>query len=494
MGSDREFTAGEIDTKAIDAAVRKMMKTADAPGAAIAVLRGDDVYIQAYGVKRVGETDPVTVDTLFANASTTKAFTTATVALLVDEKKMEWDDPVSKHLPSFRLSDPHADVLVTVRDLVCHRTGMPRHDWLWYRSGYDRDEMLRRFSRARPTAPFRSLYQYNNICFTAAGEVVRAVSGAPSWEAFLKERLLTPLGMTRTNSSTHDAEADPNHAEPHKKIKNKVVTTPYLNFDNVGACGTLNSSAREMVNWLRLHLSGGLLPDGTRLLSEAALRETYVPQMPIRMDDSTRERYPFITQMSYGLGWSVWNYRNGYGLLSHGGAIDGFRSHVVLVPSEKIAVAIFVNLGQPFVEPLRNSLLDLLLGLPPMDWHATLKTDLAKMAADAKKAEVERREKRKSRKPLPIPLEKFVGTYTEPAYGTLTVTRADDKRLRIAWNTFDLPLDHLTYTTFVGVIDTLTDDKTEVKFEVDAAGKVARVRFLDGEFTRDAPPSPPATA
>lgn len=485
MGSDKEIFTTSIDTEAIDAAIRRLMKTAGAPGVAIAVVHGDQTYLQAYGVKTLGSDDPVTVDTLFANASTTKAFTTAALALLVDEKKMQWDDPVRKYLPSFRLDDPHADALITPRDLVTHRTGLPRHDWLWYRSNYSRDEILYRIGFAKPTASLRSTYQYNNICYTAAGEVARNVSGAESFEAFLKDRLLTPLGMIRTCATSGEVQADPNHASPHKKVKNKVVPSPFLNFDCSGACGTLNSSVREMAHWLRFQLSGGLLPDGTRLISEEALRETHKPQMVIPLDEATRKRYPFLCQTSYGLGWSVQNWRDGRSMLTHGGAIDGFRSQACLLPSEQIGIMVFVNIGQPFVEHARNTIIDILLDTRLTDWHDTLKDDQKKIRAEEKKADEKHAEEKKKRQSLPLSVGDLAGTYTEPAYGTVTISKKGRNKIRLVWNAFDFVLDHIIFTKFSGVYDDFAGDHTDAEFELDATGKVVRVKFLDGIFTKE---------
>jgi CubicO group peptidase (beta-lactamase class C family) len=479
-----------IDTPRVDAAVREMMEAGEIPGAAVALVFGDATYVQGYGVREKGKKDPVTPETLFANASTTKAFTTTAMALLVDEGKMAWDDPVRKYLPSFRLADPHADALVTLRDLVCHRTGLPRHDMLWYHSDYDRAEILRRIGSAKLAAPFRSLYQYQNICYMAAGEAVRAASGASSFEAFAHNRLLTLLGMASTNFSSHDAERAANHAEPHQRRKGKVVRTPYLNFDNVGPCGSMNSCASDMLAWLRFQLAGGLAPDGTRLLSEANLRETHTAQMVVRVDDDTRARYPHLTQMSYGLGWSLWNYRDGYGVVSHSGAIDGFRAHVALIPEKKIGVALFLNLSVPAAELMRNALFDVLLGLPPGDWGTALKTDLKKADKEQKDKEKERREQRKKGREAPLSLSAFVGDYEDPSYGTVAITKHKKEGLALRWNRLDSPLRHQTFTTFLTTADTDTFGEVEVTFDLSAAGEIAGLRLFDGHFTRAAKSKP----
>ena len=476
-----------MDTKAIDRTMGRLMKAAGAPGASLAIVQGGDVYTKGYGVKSLVTGEGVTTETLFANASTTKALTATGIALLVDEGKMAWDDPVRKWLPNFRLADPHADALVTVRDLLCHRTGLPRHDMLWYHSAYNRAEILRRIGSAKLTATFRGAYQYQNICYTAAGECARAASGAESWEAFMRERLLGPLGMHRSCLSANLAQLDENHATPHQWLKGKVVPSEWLNFDNAGPCGTLNSSATEMVGWLRFLLAGGVTPEGTRLLSEKTLRETWVPHIPTPIDDDTRAKYPFVVQSSYCLGWTLQNYRNGLPVLNHGGAIDGFRAHVLMVPTERIALAVFTNVGRPLVEQARYAVLDILLGLEPMDWLAVQKTELAKIEQDQKDAEKKRKDQRKTRLPHPLPLSAYVGEFDDPAYGAVTVT-LEEKRLCLKWNGWSSPLKHHTYQTFLTDTENSNWQNREARFRANATGEVISLQLMDGEFVKKSKP------
>lgn len=470
--------------KQIDQTVRRLMRVAGCPGAAVAVVQGDEVYAGAYGVKSVETGEGVTPKTLFANASTTKAVTCAGIALLVDQKKMAWDDPVRKYLPHFRLADAHADALVAVRDLVCHRTGLPRHDFLWYRNPNTRDDILRRLAGAKLTATFRGTYQYQNICYMAAGECARVASGAASWDAFITESLLRPLGMERANLSANDAQADPDHATPHVKRKGKIVPIGWLNFDNVGPAGTMNTCPEEMALWLRFHLDGGVNAKGDRLISEAALKETYKPHTPTHLGDAERARYPWAVQQTYCMGWSLWNYRGGIPMLNHGGAINGFRSQAVLLPTEKIAVAVYTNLSEPFVECTRNAILDILLGLDTLDWEGALKAEIAKNAQDKKDAEKKRRETKKNGVPPPRPLPSYEGVYRDPAYGEVTVT-LDGRTLRLRWNTDEATIKPLTYQTFTLQADPDTDlDDKEIRFRANATGEIVALNLFDVEFPR----------
>jgi CubicO group peptidase (beta-lactamase class C family) len=404
--------------------------------------------------------------------------------LLVDRGKIRWDDPVRQYLPGFRLADPVAEAHVTIRDLACHRTGLPRHDNLWYRSAYTREEVFQRIGAAKLTAPFRTTYQYQNICFMVAGEAARVAASADSFENFVRAELLTPLGMHRTNFSTIDAEADPNHARPHKRIKGKIEQRPFLNFDNCGPAGTMNSSASEMLLWLRFHLSGGKTASGTSLLGASALRETYLPQTIIPLDDDTRKRYPSLIQQCYCLGWALLDYKGHY-LLCHGGAIDGFRAHVALAPRDGLALCLFLNLSTPGIESARNAILEMLLDVPKEDWLTVCKADVKKLKTDEKAAEEKRKEQRKNGKPSPLPLKEYVGTYLCPAYGTLTITREKHEDLQLQWNRLTTRLQHQTFTTFITTDHKEDFDINEATFVLDAAGTVTGLNLFDTTFHRE---------
>lgn len=483
MGSDKEII-GEIDAAGIDRIVRAAMKAAKTPGVAVAVVVGDTpAYVQGYGVRELGGDDPVTTSTLFAIGSTTKAFTTTAMGILVDDKKMDWDDPVRKHLPGFRLSDPLADAHVTLRDLVCHRTGLPRHDMLWFGAPWGREEVLRRIGLAKSSASFRAKYQYQNICFLAAGEAVARAAGADSFEALTKARLLDPLGMARTNFSTTDAEAAPDHATGHRDVKNKRKPLPWRNLDNVGPCGSINSCAEDMARWLRFQLAGGVGPDGDRLISEASLRETHTPQMVEALDENFRAMYPDTVQMSYGLGWTVWDYRGGNGIVSHGGAIGGFRAHVALVPRAGIGIAILSNMQSFLPEMTRNALLDHLLGLPAHDWNRAFAKRLKTLEAEQAKREKERKEQRHKKTAPSLPLAAYVGEYEDPAYGTATVTK-EKGNLHLSWSSWNARLRHHHHDLFVTTTDEPSFDDNEVLFSLSARGEVASLTLYDVPFPK----------
>jgi CubicO group peptidase (beta-lactamase class C family) len=261
----------------------------------------------------------------------------------VDEGKMGWDDSVRKHLPYFRLSDPLADANVKMLDIVCHRTGLSRNDLLWYNSPWSREEIIRKIGLVPLNRPFPSVYQYQNIMFLTAGEAVGYTAGT-SWEDVVSWRLLAPLGMTNTDLSVRDALKAPDLAIPHERREEKIEAIDWRNIDNIAPAGSIDSSVRDLRRWIRLHLDEGTF-EGKVLVKQTSIHETHTPQMVVRTDDpNSRSINEGTHMMAYGMGWAIQDYR-GHHLVSHGGAIDGFRAMVALLPDEHYGIAILAQSG-----------------------------------------------------------------------------------------------------------------------------------------------------
>jgi CubicO group peptidase (beta-lactamase class C family) len=467
----------------VDRIARAVLKATRAPGMSVAVVAGEAVYAQGYGVRERGKSDPVTADTLFAMASTTKAFAATTLALLVDENKAGWDDPVRKHLPAFRLAEPLADAGVTLRDLLCHRTGLPRHDMLWLGASWDRAEVLRRVGFAKLAAGFREKYQYQNIAFSAAGEAVARAAATDSWEAFTQVRLLGPLGMTRTNFAPADALADPDHATGHRDVKHGRAMLPWRDLTNIGPAGAMNGCTNDLARWLRFQLSGGLAPDGTRLVSDATLRETHTPQMVQPLDDAFRTLYPDTVQHTYGLGWSVWDYRGGHRIVSHSGSIGGFRAQVALLPDVKAGVAVLCNMQSHVPEIVRNAVFDHLLGLPQRDWIGAYSEQLAKSEAEADKQRAEKAAKAAFAHPAVAPPRRLCRRLRGAGLRHGNGDARQWRHLTLAWSGFRRRLRHHHFDAFVtdskfGEGDIAFDDQ-DVLFALDKHGEVATLTLFD---------------
>jgi|HigsolmetaAR202D_1030399.scaffolds.fasta_scaffold02925_5 Beta-lactamase class C and other penicillin binding proteins len=475
--------AQKVDERSIDQLVEETIREWQVPGAAVAITRGDDIiYLKGFGVREKGRPERVTPDTRFAIASATKAFTSTAVAMLVDEGKMSWDDKVRKHLPYFHLSDPFADENVTLRDILSHRTGLSRHDMLWYGSPWSREEVIRRIGKVKLSQPFRSGYLYQNIMYIAAGEAVAAAAGMP-WEDFIRKRIFEPLGMTNSDCSVKDVLNSLDHASPHRKLLDRSVRViPWRNVDNAGPAGSINSSARDLTKWMRFQLNEGTF-DGKQLVSAASLHETHLPHTVVRMDQPLRMLTSEMTQLTYGLGWFINDYR-GHAVVSHSGAIDGFRANITLLPKEKIGIAVLTNLDQLNVpEALRDSLVDLLLGLPRKDWNKAYMAQAAKDEAEQRAKEEQVGTQEDSAKP-PRDLTEYCGIYEDPAYGTVQIS-AEGQRLVFAWSNFKAALRHRYFDTFF-----TADDEfgiTPAVFHTNEAGEVDSLRMLDVEFRKVKP-------
>jgi CubicO group peptidase (beta-lactamase class C family) len=475
--------AQTFDQAAADRIVREAMTAWHTPGMAVAIVVDDKVvFARGYGIEEIGKTTPVTLDTLFEIASTTKAFTATAVAMLVDEKKLDWDDPVRKHLPWFHVADPNTDALITVRDLVSHRTGLGRHDELWDETDWPREELLRRVTSMPPARPIRTGYIYNNLMFVAAGEVAGAAAKS-TWEDFIRTRIFTPLGMTHSRISFAEWNAADHAASHHwDAINGQAVIQPFMNYDAIAPAGTIKSSARDMAQWLRFQLAGGVI-DGKRLISEGALDETHMPQLVLRRDTSSRETSPETNVSSYAMGWNVSDYR-GEMLLAHAGALNGFRTQVALLPFRHAGVAVMTNVGRGLaVISVRNAVLDKLLGGATRDWNALL------LAADHKAddreaaAKIEREAKRKLDTHPSHDLAAYAGTYESSGYGTVTIA-LEGSTLVLHWSRTTMPLTHWHYDTFRAV-DAANGYDELVTFNLDTTlGTVKSLTFFNQEMTR----------
>ena len=477
--------AQAIDGTAVDRIMNTAMSQWHVPGAALAVVQNDKVvYLKGYGVRDTVSGDRVTAGTLFNIASMTKAFTATAMAMLVDEGKLDWDDPVRQHLPYFRLSDSCADSSVTLRDLLSHRTGLAGYDALWDNSLLSREEIIRRMASVTPARPFRSSYRYNNIMFIAAGEAVAATTGL-SWDAFVQKRILDPLGMTDTRLTLAGYKAA-DHAIGYRWNGATSALTPYglVDDSNLGPAGEIKSSARDMAQWVRFHLANGAI-DGQRLVSAEALGETKQPNTVIRLGPSDQTGSPVTHLDSYAMGWGLQDYR-GELLVSHGGALNGFRGTVALLPERNIGFVILDNLGRgSAVTAMRNGLLDLFLASRDVrDWNALLLEAEQKMEA---RADAAKHALLASRVPNTHPshdLAAYAGTYEEPAYGAALVA-LENGRLVLRWQRMVIPLEYFHYDTFRAVSppDDLDDQLT---FRTAADGSIAAMTFMNAEFKRRA--------
>ncbi len=416
-----------VDLQQLDAYIAEAQAAWPVPGLAVAIVKdGEVLFEKGYGVREVGTDDAVDEHTVFAIASNTKAFIAASLAMLVEEGKLSWDDPVRTHLPYFALYDPYVSDAMRVRDLLCHRSGLGTFsgDLLWYGTTYTAEDVVRRARHVKQAGPFRASYGYSNLMFITAGEVIRAVSGQ-SWADFVEARILDPLGMERTVTSVETLAAMENVATPHKPTPDDILPLAWFNWDTMGAAGGLISSVDDMARWLLLQLDGGSHGDDVWLFSQDAQHEMWSPHTVIPVSRASLERTPSTHFRAYGLGWGLNDYL-GRKVVSHGGGYDGMFSRVVLVPEENLGVVVLTNSMTGITTAVSNRILDAFLGGEPRDWSAEmLERDLSYRAQFFARIDDAMAAKAAGTTPS-LPLTAYTGTFGGALYGDAEVTLEDD--------------------------------------------------------------------
>jgi CubicO group peptidase (beta-lactamase class C family) len=434
--------------KEIDAYAQQVLTDWKGPGMAIAIVKDDKVVFEkGYGVRELGKPERVDENTLFAIASNTKAFTTASLAILVDEGKLSWNDKVSKYLPDFQMYDPWVTNELTIRDIVSHRVGLDTFsgDLLWYDTTYPTDEILRRVRYLKPVSSFRSRYGYQNLMFIAAGRVVEKVSGKP-WAEFVRDRILIPLGMNRTTTSVRDMKD--NFAMPHNESGGTLRALPpgYLN-DAIGAV-RLNSSVADLSKWIRLQLGRGTF-EGKKIFSPEQSWQMWQPNIMQPISEAASRNNPTRHFVAYGMGWSMYDYY-GRKIINHSGGLDGMLSYTVLIPEENVGFVVLTNNESPSFQIMMNKIRDIFVDAPKRDWNEEAKKQvLANKAAEAEEAKKVDAARIPNTKPS-LPLGRYAGTYKSQMYGDVTVTEEGGKlvlRLGPAPN-FVADLEHWHLDTF----------------------------------------------
>ncbi|MEO7538974.1 MAG: serine hydrolase [Pyrinomonadaceae bacterium] len=414
--------------KEIDDYAVKVLDTWKGPGMAIAIVKDDNtVFAKGYGVRELGKPDKVDENTIFEIASNSKAFTTAALAILVDEKKLNWDDKVHKYLPDFQMYDPWVTSELTIRDLVSHRVGLATFsgDMLWFNTTYNMDELLRRARYLKPTSSFRTRYGYQNLMFAAAGRIIEKVSGK-SWNDFVKERLMDPIGMTR--SKTKREELTDNVARAHNASGGTLRVLP-LNDGaayqaGFGAVG-VNASVADLSRWIRLQLGRGTF-EGKKIFSTQQSWNMWQPNIMIPIGEQSSKNNPTRHFNSYGMGWFIYDY-HGRKILNHSGGLDGMLSYTVLIPEENAGFVVLTNNEGPGFAIMMNKILDVMVGAPKRDFIAVaLARDVGNKKAEADEIAKIDASRLPNTKPS-LPLVAYAGTFTSDMYGDVTVAEENGK-------------------------------------------------------------------
>jgi len=453
--------------------VRGAMKSWGVPGLAIAIVKdGQVVLAKGYGLRHLETNLPVTPDTIFAIGSSTKAFTTMAMGMLVEEGRLAWDEPVTTYLPRFELKDEVAGQRMTPRDLVTHRSGLPRHDLAWYNAKLSRQDLVDRLPYLEPNADFREKFQYQNLMFLTAGHLTATVAGM-SWEEVLRTRILDPIGMKHSNFAVTESQKSQDFAAPYTLKDKTAIDVPFRVIDTMGPAGSINASVNDMAKWVQLNLSGTV--DGTRIVAARQLAELHRPQMVIQTFPGLFED-PEIQQPSYGLGWFIESYR-GRKRVHHGGNIDGFSAMVALMPNDGLGVVVLSNLnGTPLPTVVARHATDRMLRLEPIDWNgrALKRREVGEKANEAAKKSAG--DERKTGTKPAHPLDEYAGEYEHPAYGVVAI-KQEGTALTAQFHDIPMRLNHWHYETFRGDVEdkSLSEIKLFFQFFTDGQGEVDRL-------------------
>lgn len=441
----QHLSDAQTPLQGLDDFVHTIMQDWKVPGLAIAVVKENEIiYSLGFGLRDVAQNLPVTQQTLFPIASCTKAFTTAAMSILVDQGKLDWDTPVRTYIPYFKLYDPLATERVTPRDLISHRTGLPRHDLVWYNNTtIERGELFKRLQYLEPTKDFRSFWQYQNLMFMAAGYLVEILA-EQKWEDFVRQNIFRPLEMERSNFDiVQTSRESSDYSHPYKEVGDEAREIPfYAAQAAIAPAGAIVSSITEMSHWVMMHLRQGKYKD-TQILSAQQVQQMHTPQMIIPLVS----QYPEMPYASYAMGWAVEPYR-GFPMIGHSGGIDGFRSLTTLFPREQIGIVVLSNMGQLNIpEIVTYHIFERLVGLEETPWSERFMQEHLKSKEAEQKGKEQGEAKRVPNTTPSHSLDAYTGDFEHPGYGIFSVTLAEDE-LQGLFNSMTFPLRHYHYDIF----------------------------------------------
>ncbi|MCK4661414.1 MAG: serine hydrolase [Bacteroidales bacterium] len=469
-----------VDFNQLDTYFENAITNWEVPGMAIAIVQDDSViYSKGFGIRNINSDEKIDEYTLFGIASNTKAFTSAAIAILIDEGKISLDDPVTKYIPYFKLYAPYVTKTMTVRDLLCHRSGLETFsgDLLWYGSSYSREEVIRRAKYLKPKYGFRSHYGYSNIMYLTAGEIIPVVTGI-SWDDFIEQRFFKPLGMKLSNTSISKLDGIKNIAQPHVKSNDTLVTIPYISWDNIAPAGAINSNAIEMTKWIKLQLNKGTLND-KEYFSEKGSKEMWSPHTIDNFGEWEELIYPSSHFRAYGLGWELFDF-HGRKVINHNGGLDGMISQVILVPEENLGFVILTNASSSLPYILMYYILDVFFNTYETD-YSELFLGYKKQAdlIGIKKKEKEENDRIKNTHPT-LNLANYTGTYGGEMYGNAEIS-IKNNQLHIQFiptKALNGVLEHWHYDTFkIRWNDYPSLPSGTLQFIIGTNGKVEEMRI-----------------
>ncbi len=466
----------------LDTAFQRVLKTWNASGFAVAVVEKNKViYAKGFGYRDYEKKLPVTPSTIFAIGSCTKAFTASLIGLLQQQGKLDIDKPAHLYLPELKFYNDELTDNVTLRDMMSHRTGLPRHDFSWYLfPTSSRDSLIRRIQYMQPTFPLGRQWQYNNFMFLTQGVIAEKLTGK-SWEENIKEKILQPLNMSSTEFSIHDMEKTADASLGYGVQKDSmVIHYPYYNIDAAGPAGSINSNVLDMSKWLLTWIHNGKF-DGKEILSPTFSQEAISSQAIIAPALPTKEK-PGIYFSTYGFGWFLSSYKGHY-RVEHGGNIDGFSASTCFFPSDSIGIVVLSNQDASSVPAVvRNIIADRMFGQAYFNWNDDLRSDYKK-AVEANKAKVS---SQKTGTQPSHSLMDYEGLYNNPGYGTFDVFYKNDSLFASTPDGL-IFLKHYHYDVFIPYIindprfDPSEENNFRIQFNTGVNGEIESLNAIGFE-------------
>lgn len=461
--------------KRLEGQLENILDLSDCPGMAVAVVEKDRIiYARGFGYRDYENREPADENTLFAIGSCTKAFTGSLIGRLESEGKIDFDASPRDYMPQLRFYNDDMNRLITIRDMLSHRTGLPRHDLSWYMfPSSSRDSLIHRIRYQEPTLAVREAYQYNNFMYMALGAMVESVSGQ-SWEQHIRDEIFAPLQMDRSTLHIDESEQTGNIAFGYStRSGGEIVKDDFYHIRGMAPAGSINSSALEMGNWIITWINGGEY-NGREVIPASYVREAMRSQV-VASGGLPGSSHPDLHFDNYGFGWSLSSYRGHY-RVEHGGNIDGFTASACFFPSDSIGIVVLVNQNYSGVPSLvRNIIADKLLGLDPGNWDQRLKE-----RAEKKDGEEEGITTASDRIPgtrYSHELQDYTGRFRHPGYGTVSIELKDDS-LRVILPERTWWLKHHHYDVFQPIeitekgIDTTDNGPLRFNFRTDNRGEL----------------------
>jgi len=474
--------------RGFDQTIEKILKDWNVPGCGIGIVVRDKlVFAKGYGYRDLEKKLPVTPNTLFQIASNTKLFTATAVGFLVEEGKLDWDKPVKTYIPQIQFYNDELNASVTIRDMLSHRTGISRHDLIWYNSEFTRQELFDRLKYLEPSIPLRQGYLYNNMMYAAAGQIVEFLSGQ-SWEEFVKSKIFTPLNMSNSIFVVEEMIKQPDHMVPYYEKRDTSILLRYPYYtqqQGLGPAGAIISCINDLSNWVIAQIYRGKYKSN-QVIPAGIIKETMQPAIPT---SSVPDKYFENLNSIYGMGRSTSSYKGHY-LAQHGGAIGGIYSNISLMPADSIGVIVFTNRLSQLPVIIAYTIYDRLLGLPETPWSERALKDYLKSKETSRESRRKPDTDRIAGTEPSHPLADYAGIYEDPAYGLIDITFKNDS-LKFVFNNISLPLCHYHYDRFITPDDEI-DGKWSMTFNTDAQGSISQLKVsLDEKeviFNRKADP------